>query len=882
MSIPLIPWEPHCFPTEIQQELVRRSINRSMKYIKPENGDWGGFGDEEWMEYRGPMTAWVRVCSNSDGLDIINRPTFVMYGGRDFATSYGFNRGIFGLTTGANSTEPNATVLGYTANGDPHYLVNDVHVSSDSPLHVPNPEIEKVSAVIQKELLRRVRIEWTCFSPAQLAYMTPYFLIPGITMTVEWGWNHFNPSSLLDLRDTEKLTKLYNDPYPLYTENVLQSHGNYEVVFGFVTNFEWSIDGNKIKCMTEVTSKDRLYAGIPLRANMIEADRALSDKDQQTSAGKAKGDTQKSLGVVDNFKKVVLDYVDTFKDMIDPSKATADEAINAYMTGPGYRPLRGFINWLKQKRPDDYKEYLFGIYYGREETTSKRYIAGGFAGLQESTVKSVDDVYANKDYDFDCQTPRKHLWLNMGLIIELLNFCSQLKGVDNKPMFQVDIHDTIITGHPNLISTDGKALLIPNSLSPKYFTGVYGAETYDGNTQYEKEMQPCTNTYPLVQAQELDNPNEIRSSLKWSNYRLRQLFVPSGKIRRDDISVIINAYRYKYADPQGDYEFPFSGDYYVEEGNELRKYEAYYTGFLKNLYVHVDVLKDTVLNPNVVFFDDIVKKILEKINDASGQFWKFRLDAGAGRLNTAGYASMKIVDDNMTQYTSNEGKIFTFDYYSAEGLLQSINFRPTLSNAQAIRTIYAQSNLTNKRKVVLSGDNQLLDYKFSDRILRIGDESGNTEDKSVFTENSWKSSMAKLQTIRPPEGVFQVTSKNGDGEKTIYRLTLPPGSDEVLNLMLEDNDKGHNPRYTGIMPGIQAEFTIQGIAGIRTFAMFRVRGLPEPYSEKNVVFRVVNCNDSIQNGNWVTTLVAGVIPLRGYFASKLGLDPKVDVAPIKK
>jgi hypothetical protein len=65
--------------------------------------------------------------------------------------------------------------------------------------------------------------------------MTPYFLIPGITCILEWGWNHFNPESLLDLSDTTDLKDKFNNPYPLYTNNILASKGNYDVIFGTAT-----------------------------------------------------------------------------------------------------------------------------------------------------------------------------------------------------------------------------------------------------------------------------------------------------------------------------------------------------------------------------------------------------------------------------------------------------------------------------------------------------------------------------------------------------------------------------------------------------------------------------------------------------------------------
>jgi hypothetical protein len=53
--------------------------------------------------------------------------------------------------------------------------------------------------------------------------------------------------------------------------------------------------------------------------------------------------------------------------------------------------------------------------------------------------------------------------------------------------------------------------------------------------------------------------------------------------------------------------------------------------------------------------------------------------------------------------------------------------------------------------------------------------------------------------------------------------------------------------------------------------MFLVRNLPEPYSEKNIVFRIVNLVENIEAGNWTTTITAGVIPLRSFIKARLGI-----------
>jgi hypothetical protein len=208
IDAPLLPWEPSNIPISIQNELDRRKINRSFKFVAAEQGGW----DKEtgdWQKYRGAMSPWVRFCSNGMGReyqtdkngdirkDANGQPLkldakdikqgFVFFGGKNFYHDYGFN-----------TSEGTPSIIGYMPNNwnTPHTIDNDLN-NADYPIHVPPPEIEKVQLTIQKEHYRRATVEWTCFSKKQLEYMTPYFLVPGITAIIEFGWNHYDPQSWL-------------------------------------------------------------------------------------------------------------------------------------------------------------------------------------------------------------------------------------------------------------------------------------------------------------------------------------------------------------------------------------------------------------------------------------------------------------------------------------------------------------------------------------------------------------------------------------------------------------------------------------------------------------------------------------------------------------
>jgi len=823
MSFHIIPWCTQNVPSELQKEMLRRKNNRSFNYQKIDGWDKDG-GD--WEKYKGPMTSWVRVCSNGIGVIENKKPGFVFVGGKGFYQTYGFKW----------NNDENQQILGYTPDGKAHTLEYD-KITSQFQIHVPTPEIVRVETLIQKELFRRAWIHWKCFSPKQLEYMTPYFLVPGITMIIEFGWNHFNQNSLIDLTDEDKIAKyFFKNPYPLYNENVLQSNGNYDVVFGTVTNFEWSINGNQIDCMTEVTSKDSLYAGLSIPTIVLDTKSSTS----------ANSESDVTLNSFSNIRKVCdSNFIKNLKSIASLDNLNQVDSVLSQQQL--YQIITGGTSPMKN-------EYWRGIFYGRDQKNMSK------------SVNNLDYKWGNpSDGDFDKGGNQDgDVWVNMGFLVELLNRCFPFPDpvLDslNENFFEVNIDESVIGAHPNHISCDGSILLIPNAYAPKYFYGDLGIKQNGLDGVYANQFLDNVKGKKTINKKE-KNLNDV---LWNADYQLTKIFYQGTTSHRDNLDYVINANRYLYPTERNFYSFPFISDETLIVKNREGKfitYNPYFYGYFKDLYFNVNKFINIVSSADVKTYVDVYKKIFEEINKAGGNFWDLAL------VQNDNTSKMIVVDKKMLPAGNDNNKPWYFDYQDSDSIMTGLSFKPKMSDAQAFRVVFGEINNVGSRTSV-KGENDFLDYQFHDRILIKKNEKPPTRltDKNSKM-NAFKDEIRIQQHFASTHDQYQFTVMVGD-QPFIRRLVLP--DPELLNMLLDDKDFERNQRYTGIQP-ITVEVSLQGIGGLRIFMSFLIRNLPEPYNHRNVCYRITDVHHTIQDGKWNTIVKAGIIPLRGYIKQKLGI-----------
>jgi len=913
------PWAPHPIPNWIIKEFTRRQNDIGLEY--PINVTWDDNGS--WQNYKGPLTAWVRVFSNGVGKvnEKSNYPEksgFILQGG------YGFDK-VYGIPNNKN-------VLGYDAEGNEHTLdlSNDGNlvsfpnsVSDDKRTvqkFLPIPGITSIDAVIQKERIRKITVNWKCYGYAQLEYMTPYFLSPKISAFVEFGWNHFNPASLLDLRGGENLKKLKDlftvSGSVLYDKNIRESYGLYDVTMGIVSGFDFSSqDGITFDCKTEILSKHANYSGVLVNgASKVESD------DTKTS-------------VQSSFASYLEKRVTKLPSCIKLGNNFFD-------------PL--------DKKESESKDFISKDFY-LDKNKKKKVEDRFFVGRKS---EYGDDSYMTgmSTYDWD-SSDQKDVWVTFGFLVELANlFFKQpidIKSSDVKPfdLYEIDTSDVVIGAHPNLISCDGNVLLIPNAKAPKFNAGIYYPQPDDPeDNDYQKQIgfgngnifssgiptqvlkYDTLFPYDRTVAKVLKTGTQVRSkstnvvsvlgsetlSLNVGDLNLGPFTQKvdtgvsvgtGGAVMRDNLDGIINRFRYndkignsnnkriKLSEPKGTKSFPR-----WDSEEPVSKKPKGYWGNLNDLYVNVKVIIECAKSADTV--ENFYNTLLNKINIAAGKIWDLSVIEDDHKL--------KIVDKKFIQY--NDLKIYQFDIGSTNKFIKSLNFTAQLSNVAANQVIAsASSNKTNSKSPTGTINlNQSLQFPYGDRFNLIPPTptTGSKERRgsSGLVDNNLES-IKQLQ--KPPQnstdtnGSYIMSFKSFEESTTksyvgtggsygglgggmggglppasmsnplkevsttgkntgwnIVNLVLP--NETLLIALMNDMDMENNTNvYGGQQPGFTVEMTLQGISGLRTFQLFSLKNLPSPYSEREIMCQIVDVSHKVDAGNWTTTIKAGIRSIRG-------------------
>lgn len=853
-------WENTTFHPNIVKELRRRKHNNNVgianiNFEFPKNLE----------EYKGPMTSWVRICSNGTGQVRNSRVPrsklltqdkyngFILDGGSGFGETYGFEEQI-GILKASDMR------IGRDVNNRP-ILIRDSFLDiskysingTESPIGLPAPGIKSVSVRNNGNFMTECTVNFTCYGLAQLEFLFPFFLTPGIYMFVEFGWNVFNTNSLLPLENISVLQDEIQYPEK-FLKRSYASNGNYGLVQGGILDYGYSSQDNiTYDCFFKVLDTQGLFAGNPVTSTSVYV------------AGN--GNSSQIYG---DLKTSMINHLDSvFGSVVKGSnflKHISEKERVDIMSGPlGKLISEKDKNFYDNKKEDRIfcarnsklvpRNYSFKFIV--RSPTRRSIDRGGEFDRNANNINPIEfniqdgvNIYSNIDEsDFDNGSDNTNdVWVSLDFVFEYINLF-----LPNE--FQIDIDDVIINAHPNLISCDLN-VLIPNPIAPKINYGGHNPSSdisestdYFQTDQYKVEIQVNSN-------------DSLYKSFEKSRKVLKQNRGKHGNtFARENLDVIINYVPYlKNKNSSESRAFPFTEDVIVN--NKI--YSKYKYGYLKHLYIHKNRLKNLISSDGIQDVKQFVQGILDEINNSVGNYWKLII------VNT-GTNKLSIMDVGM----NNISEIYQFKVGTIDSFVIKHKFDVSMSSEQATNILFGSGNNTydmsdnndiNGKTTTDGSTTSIPTIAYADRFsesdskpttyqqrARIGFSNNSL---AVIQRNSIGSSILKM-TFKVDNSNDLNISDNKYTNTLVSCLNMEDALKGVLISMLNDEDyDGNASIYANVADNFIFEFSLDGIYGIKVFENFSVSNLPKPYTPDNVIFQVKEFDHEISNGRWVTNIRA--------------------------
>ena len=529
------------------------------------------------------MNVWLRVFSGAgSGLIMTSNNNFELF------KAAGEGASIYGSPTSVGT-------IGYDWFGAP------VAGGNDRGLR-PSPGIVSFTVKEGKDQIsKEANLQIKCFSLEQMEIVQTYFLEPGYSLCVEWGWN--TPEGGMSMIDTgagilSQCTER-NLNYDVLHALRLKSNGDYDTFFGFIVGGSVSNDGEQFN----VDIKLRGAPGLP---TYLQSHAQLQKQDKET--GK----------IIDSGKK----------EPYPPSEVSDEAELNVSL-----RRFKSMFNDLPAHRQisqvDDLKT-KYGInqynFINVDEVIKNNIVTSygtnlGIFNKGEGTKVTVNGAGGSTSVTIDKEKLySKNRYIKMDLAIDILNSNGALLSYtmgDKKVGVGIDISKAKIGAFPRMFSLKSSALVIPGEIpafSEYYFNNATITQRAEGILQVGGNfVEP--------------KPNHAIGGISFVQ----------GKNLTPDID------NDGYAEKQG------------------------YWGYLKDLYVNLDMLIAKTKQPNKSI-REVLLDVLNEMSAAANSFWHFQLvervlteDSGALKK---GDVVITVIDENWIGENPNES--IEFFYHTGE------------------------------------------------------------------------------------------------------------------------------------------------------------------------------------------------------------------------
>lgn len=363
------------------------------------------------------LNCWVRIASGvGSGLVLVSNPNFRLFAaaGQDVSSIYG-------------STASSGTI-GTTWGGSTVNATGEQQVGLPKP-NVTSFEVDEGSGTIS----RKASLTITAYTKAQLEQITKYFLEPGFTVFLEWGWNTPAGVAVLGGLSATYATRVLKAS--TIAEDRKKTQGHYESYLGFITGGSIAFNGNAWEVSVNLTGYPELPAYLQITDNI----KPTSDTEVESDLKFRTIVNEADLG-----KK-------RFKEMFNalPSIRRTPE-VQALLNDASVASVVNFINFdetVAEKINDNSDgTQLFGF-------TLRRATTGG-----EKLATGTEIIGPEK-------------FIRFGTLMKIINTFGSATGFKvggETIQIQINTENTPISAFEKIFSTEKSKLIIPNTKTPKF------------------------------------------------------------------------------------------------------------------------------------------------------------------------------------------------------------------------------------------------------------------------------------------------------------------------------------------------------------------------------------------------------------------------------
>jgi hypothetical protein len=726
------------------------------------------------------LNCWARVVSGVDnGLILVSNPDDFLFRS---AGQYSGNS-LYGSPRSSGT-------IGQDWTGKAVNAQNDAQIGLPRPV-ISSFEVDEGSGNIS----RKATFAITAYTKAQLEEVTKYFLEPGFTVFLEWGWNTRLGVGALDKIDVNYVTKATSAVE--LKEARKNSKGHYECYLGFITGGSISFNGTSWEVSVNLTG----FTELPAYLNVTDTIKR-EDENGNTIEERVGGQKFRTIIKEENLGKK------RFKQMFNelPSIRRTVE-IQTFLENTLISNPVNFVNFDEKVKKRINDESAGSFFWGKAET--------GGVKIPKGTNIVGDEKF-----------------IKFGVLMDIINKFGSVNGfkIGNKVVnIKINSKNTPISAFDAIFSTEKSKLIIPNAKTPKF--DIAEAKS-SGSVSANEEFTDCSFQFGGLTIQ-----FPQRKDIKAGKVDRVDLFFSKDT---DIVSLNKSAGEWGYLDDLY-VNFDFAAG--IIDTPKLSLIDALYqilngmssaVGGLWDFQVQEvasqtekGIMELRIFDMNLVgtpASDDSDKLVVFDLYGPDSIFIdsSFNMDIGGAMMNQI--IGKRLNTGNNTSNPNTVGKLF------ATGVTDKV-----LNSIQKER----DGKVEVKDGTGVGGDAKEIKEE----------ELKNLESYLSLVGVYPKVNIGTGQTLRGGASVVE-----GGIDKNVYFISYD--DKKLFNEYKGIADSESSDGVSILLP-ITFSFTIHGVSGIKRGDKFSVNGLPDKYGSKNGFFQVLSVKHTVENMIWKTTVEGG-------------------------